>query len=68
MDPAVLLVLAALAYVWWVRRWPWQECRWCKGKGRYKRETALTHRKVYRDCRHCAGGLVGRPGAKRRKR
>ena len=64
---AVTLSLAALAYVWWVRRWPWQDCRWCKGKGRYTRQT-FTGRKVYRDCSHCAGGLVRRAGVKRRKR
>lgn len=60
-----LLAVAALAYVWWVRRWPWQECRWCKGKGRYTRATLVTKRRVGRDCQHCAGGWVRRAGKKR---
>ena len=64
----VALSVAALIYVWWVRRWPWQDCPWCKGRGRYKRETWFTRRTVYRDCSHCAGGLVRRAGVKRRKR
>jgi len=71
MDPAVLLVFAALAYAWWVRRWPWQDCRWCGGKGRYKRQTLITRQTVYRDCTHCAGGVRRRMGAgtkPRRKR
>ena len=64
---AVVLVVAALAYVAWVRRWPWQDCRWCKGKGRYFRQTAITRRRVGRDCTHCAGGMRRRLGAGRKR-